>query len=347
MSELDDPVVVELPLGGEWSVERSPADRIPATAPTCSDSATPTTWSAPTTAPGSMYTPPGPCAGCWLGADAGLLRLGTTGPCRLGRRARAPVAPPGAGVLVGGEDHGGIRAGRAGSRPACRQPRDRGNRRDARAVRAPGAGERRRHQGQQVRVGEMLGWVGHSGNSTAPTPTFSADGLGGTAADKGEEQQRCRCGAAVAQRGAEQPGLDPVPAMPSRSRRHPSLPGGGQRLPCGRQRHGEQHRGGREPDRKVGGHWQAAISDGLAEHDHTAELQRPDTMRPLPSASTRDRRLSGAFMLASTIWSYPWSASAAAPFGGVTAVQPVAFTCVEGPAHGLGLRRPARQRRPG
>jgi Peptidase family M23 len=29
MSELDDPVVVELPLGGEWSVERSPADRIP------------------------------------------------------------------------------------------------------------------------------------------------------------------------------------------------------------------------------------------------------------------------------------------------------------------------------
>ena len=29
-------------------------------------------------------------------------------------------------------------------------------------------------------------------------------------------------------------------------------------------------------DRKVGGHWQAAISDDLAEHDHTAELQRPD-----------------------------------------------------------------------
>jgi hypothetical protein len=27
---------------------------------------------------------------------------------------------------------------------------------------------------------------------------------------KGEEQQRCRCGAAVAQRGEEQPGLDPV-----------------------------------------------------------------------------------------------------------------------------------------
>jgi hypothetical protein len=29
MSELDDPVIVELPLGGEWSVERSPANRIP------------------------------------------------------------------------------------------------------------------------------------------------------------------------------------------------------------------------------------------------------------------------------------------------------------------------------
>jgi hypothetical protein len=29
MSELDAPVVVELPLRGEWSVERSPADRIP------------------------------------------------------------------------------------------------------------------------------------------------------------------------------------------------------------------------------------------------------------------------------------------------------------------------------
>jgi hypothetical protein len=29
VSELDHPVVVELPLGGEWSVERSPADRIP------------------------------------------------------------------------------------------------------------------------------------------------------------------------------------------------------------------------------------------------------------------------------------------------------------------------------
>jgi hypothetical protein len=29
MGELDDPVVVELPLRGEWTVERSPADRIP------------------------------------------------------------------------------------------------------------------------------------------------------------------------------------------------------------------------------------------------------------------------------------------------------------------------------
>jgi hypothetical protein len=29
MAELDDPVVVELPLRGQWSVERTPADRIP------------------------------------------------------------------------------------------------------------------------------------------------------------------------------------------------------------------------------------------------------------------------------------------------------------------------------
>ena len=29
MGELDDPVVVELPLRGEWSVERTPADRVP------------------------------------------------------------------------------------------------------------------------------------------------------------------------------------------------------------------------------------------------------------------------------------------------------------------------------
>jgi murein DD-endopeptidase MepM/ murein hydrolase activator NlpD len=29
LGELDDPVVVELPLRGEWSIERSPADRIP------------------------------------------------------------------------------------------------------------------------------------------------------------------------------------------------------------------------------------------------------------------------------------------------------------------------------
>lgn len=29
MSELDDPVVVELPLRGEWSVQRTPAERIP------------------------------------------------------------------------------------------------------------------------------------------------------------------------------------------------------------------------------------------------------------------------------------------------------------------------------
>jgi hypothetical protein len=29
VGELDDPVVVELPLRGEWTVERSPADRIP------------------------------------------------------------------------------------------------------------------------------------------------------------------------------------------------------------------------------------------------------------------------------------------------------------------------------
>jgi hypothetical protein len=29
MGELDHPVVVELPLRGEWTIQRSPADRIP------------------------------------------------------------------------------------------------------------------------------------------------------------------------------------------------------------------------------------------------------------------------------------------------------------------------------
>jgi hypothetical protein len=81
----------------------------------------------------------------------------------------------------------------------------------------------------------------------------------------------------MAQRGEEQPGLDPVTGHAGQEQAPPFPPGGGQRLPCGRQRHGEQHRGGREPDRKVGGHWQAAISDDLAEHDHTAETA---TTRP-------------------------------------------------------------------
>ena len=46
--KLDDPVVVELPLRGEWSVERTRRTGSRATARICSDSATPTTWSTPT-----------------------------------------------------------------------------------------------------------------------------------------------------------------------------------------------------------------------------------------------------------------------------------------------------------
>jgi hypothetical protein len=57
------------------------------------------------------------------------------------------MAPRRGGVLVGGEEHLGVRGARAGSGPACRQPRGRGHRRDLCAVCAPGAGDRRRHHG--------------------------------------------------------------------------------------------------------------------------------------------------------------------------------------------------------
>jgi hypothetical protein len=139
--------------------------------------------------PGFHVHPAGTLRWVLIGGARGIATAGGTGPCRLrrgdrpgrGRRGRAPVAPPGARVLDGGEDHGGVRAAGAGSRSACRQPRDHGNRREVRAVRAPGAGQRRRHQGQRVRAGEVLGRVGHTGNSTAPHLHFqlmdSADPL--------------------------------------------------------------------------------------------------------------------------------------------------------------------------
>jgi hypothetical protein len=132
--------------------------------------------------------------------------------------------------------------------------------------------------------------------------------------------------------------------------------GGGQRLPCRRRRHGEQQRGGREPGRQVGGHWQAAVGYDLAEHDHTAELQRPEQdeaaaervhARPSPPERslhahvhdlqpTPGRQRGGAVR-----WCNGGST------GGVVCVCVCVCVCVEGPAQGLGIRRPARQRRPG
>jgi murein DD-endopeptidase MepM/ murein hydrolase activator NlpD len=92
------------------------------------------------------------------------------------------VAPPGAGVLVGGAQHLGVRA-RGGLDPA----RLAGNHVIVAtagtyalyAHLAPGSVAVT--SGQQVRAGELLGRVGHSGNSTAPHLHFhlmdSADPL--------------------------------------------------------------------------------------------------------------------------------------------------------------------------
>jgi hypothetical protein len=155
MAELDDPVVVELPLRGEWSVEWTPASRIP---------------SHGTDLLGQRY------AYDLVRADHRpgfhLHPAGTLRWLLIGGRTRdcygwgQPVLAAFDGVIVqavdgvperqwlhvvreswlGAAQHVGVRAARAGSRPACRQPCDRGSRRLVRAVRAPRAGQRRGHR---------------------------------------------------------------------------------------------------------------------------------------------------------------------------------------------------------
>ena len=177
VGELDDPVVVELPLRGEWSIERSPADRIP---------------SHGTDLLGQRY------AYDLVRADhrrgfhvhpAGTLRW-----LLLGGRTRdcygwgQPVHAALDGVIVQAVDGVGerqwvhlvreswlavkttVRFARGGLDPI----RLAGNH----VIMAAGAtyalyahlapGSVAVTSGQRVRVGEVLGRVGHTGNSTAP-----------------------------------------------------------------------------------------------------------------------------------------------------------------------------------
>ena len=134
------------------------------------------TCSAPTTAPGSICTPRGPCAGCWSGADAGLLRLGQ------------PVHAAFDGVIVDAVD--GVAERRwlhvvreswlavkttlAFARRGLDPARLAGNH----VIMGTGGtyalyahlapGSVAVTSGQRVRAGEVLGRVGHTGNSTAP-----------------------------------------------------------------------------------------------------------------------------------------------------------------------------------
>jgi hypothetical protein len=193
MRELDDPVVVELPLGGVWSVERSPADRIP---------------SHGTDLLGQRY------AYDLVRTDrrrgfhvhpAGTLRW-----VLVGGRTRdcygwgQPVHAAGDGVIVqavdGVPERGwlhpvreswvAVRTTVAFARRGLEPARLAGNHV---VVAAGGTYALYAHlapesvavtRGQQVRVGEVLGRVGHSGNSTAPHLHFhlmdSADPLQAT-----------------------------------------------------------------------------------------------------------------------------------------------------------------------
>ena len=81
--------VVELPLRGEWSVERTPADRIPSHGTDLLGQRYAYDLLRTDHRPGFHLHPAGTLR--WLligGADAGLLRLGTSGPCGLRRRDR-------------------------------------------------------------------------------------------------------------------------------------------------------------------------------------------------------------------------------------------------------------------
>jgi hypothetical protein len=190
VGELDDPVVVELPLRGEWSIERSPADRIP---------------SHGTDLLGQRY------AYDLVRTDHRRgLHVHPAGTLRwllLGGRTRdcygwgQPVHAAVDGVIVQAVDGVGerqwvhlvreswlamkttVRFARGGLDPI----RLAGNH----VIMATGAtyalyahlapGSVAVTRGQRVRVGEVLGRVGHTGNSTAPHLHFhlmdSADPL--------------------------------------------------------------------------------------------------------------------------------------------------------------------------
>jgi hypothetical protein len=129
MRELDDPVVVELPLRGEWTVERSPADRIPSHG---------TDLLGPWYAYDLVRTDHRPVRESWVALETTVgFAQGGLDPARLAGN-HVIVATGGTYALY--------------------------------AHLAPGSVVVSR--GQRVRVGEMLGWVGHSGNSTAHTCIF-------------------------------------------------------------------------------------------------------------------------------------------------------------------------------
>jgi Peptidase family M23 len=168
--------------------------RLPATAPSCSASATPSTSSGPTTARACTSSRPAPCArSCWAGARAtttggvspvyaafdGLVVAAVDG---VPERARVQVVRE---VALALKNTVGFDPARSGFEPVA------GNHvivqgAEAFAVFAHLApGTVSVITGQEVRVGEMLGRVGHTGNSTAPHLVLPAHGFGRPAAGQG------------------------------------------------------------------------------------------------------------------------------------------------------------------
>jgi hypothetical protein len=175
--ELDDPVVVELPLRGEWSIQRSPADRIPSHGTDLLGQRYAYDLVRTDHRRGSTCTPRGPCAGCCSG--------GRTRDCYGWGQ---PVHAAFDGVVIQAVDgvperqwlHPvreswlAVKTTLGFARGGLDPTRLAGNH----VIVATGGtyalyahlalGSVAVTKGQQVRAGEVLGRVGHSGNSTAP-----------------------------------------------------------------------------------------------------------------------------------------------------------------------------------
>jgi hypothetical protein len=204
MGELDDPVIVEFPLRGEWVVERTPAHRIPSHGTDLFGQRYAYDLVRTDHRPGFHLHPAGTLR--WLliggrtrdcygwGQPVHAAFEGDVVEAVDGVEERQWIDPCRAGVVGRAEEPGGLQPLAPGTRlfPPRRKPRDRAGWADVRPLRPPRAWERRCYQ-REPRPGGRRGWTCRAHRELhRAAPSLPARGFGKSCSGK-RHPMRLRC----------------------------------------------------------------------------------------------------------------------------------------------------------